>query len=162
MHFSVKQTTLVYVFNPQWQILLAAKKKTNSGFNISLGKWNGAGGKVEEDETYLQSAKRELEEETGICIDESKFIHMGIIHFSFATKKEWDQECHVFVVKDYTGAFHETEEMKPQWFDTTTLPYDDMRADDKYRLPRLLNNEKLEYMFHFSDEGDILSYERLL
>lgn len=161
MSNSIKQTTLVYVFNPEWQILLAAKKKTNSGFNISLGKRNGAGGKLEDGETYLQSAKRELEEETGINVDENRFEHMGIIRFSFATKKDWDQECHVFVVKDYTWEFQETEEMKPQWFDTTALPYDDMWADDIYRLPRLLNGEHIEYLFHFSDEGDIISHEKI-
>jgi hypothetical protein len=30
MSQSIKQTTLAYVFNPQGQVLLAAKKKTNS------------------------------------------------------------------------------------------------------------------------------------
>lgn len=36
------QNTLVFVFNPQNQVLLAMKKR---GFGE--GKWNGSGGKVE-------------------------------------------------------------------------------------------------------------------
>lgn len=42
----MRQSTLVFVFNKQKQILLAMKKR---GFGV--GKWNGAGGKVEDGET---------------------------------------------------------------------------------------------------------------
>ncbi len=59
----MRQSTLVFVFNPENQILLAMKKR---GFGE--GKWNGAGGKVEEGETIVQAASRELREETGIEI----------------------------------------------------------------------------------------------
>lgn len=41
------KTTLIYVFNPEGQVLLCAKKKSNSGFTLSLGKRNGAGGKLD-------------------------------------------------------------------------------------------------------------------
>jgi 8-oxo-dGTP pyrophosphatase MutT (NUDIX family) len=158
---TVKQTTLAYVFNPQGQVLLAAKKKTNSWFTASLGKRNGPGGKLDEWESYIQGAKRELEEEVGVSIDESRFVHMGILHFDWATKKERDQECHIYVVKDYTGGFQETEEMKPQRFDITALPYENMRPDDAIWLPRVLNGEHIEYIFYHSDNGDILRYEKV-
>ena len=59
----MRQCTLVFVFNPKKQILLAMKKR---GFGE--GKWNGAGGKVETGETIIQAASRELGEETGIEI----------------------------------------------------------------------------------------------
>ena len=42
----MRQSTLVFVFNKQKQILLAMKKR---GFGV--GKWTGAGGKVEDGET---------------------------------------------------------------------------------------------------------------
>jgi 8-oxo-dGTP pyrophosphatase MutT (NUDIX family) len=42
----IRQATLVFVFNPAGDILLAMKKR---GFGE--GKWNGAGGKVEPGET---------------------------------------------------------------------------------------------------------------
>lgn len=153
------KTTLIYVFNPAGQILLCAKKKSNSGFTVSLGKWNGAGGKLDWNETFLQGAQRELEEETGIIVDESRFEHVGVIHFSFATKKEWDQECHVYVIKNYTGEFQETDELFPQWWNVEDIPYEKMWADDIYWMPRMLKGEKIEYVFHFSDEGEILHHE---
>jgi 8-oxo-dGTP pyrophosphatase MutT (NUDIX family) len=52
------QTTLMFLFNSQGQILLAMKKR---GFGV--GKWNGPGGKVQEKETILQAAVREVKEE---------------------------------------------------------------------------------------------------
>ncbi len=63
----MRQSTLVFVFNPKNHILLAMKKR---GFGE--GKWNGAGGKVEEGETIVQAASRELQEETGIEIAPEK------------------------------------------------------------------------------------------
>lgn len=63
----MRQSTLVFVFNPANQILLAMKKR---GFGE--GKWNGAGGKVEAGETIVQAASRELREETGIEINPEK------------------------------------------------------------------------------------------
>lgn len=104
---------------------------------------------------------RELQEETGITVDESRFEHVGSIKFSFATKKERDQECHIYVIKNYTGEFQESEELLPQWWDTDKIPYEKMRADDIYRMPRMLQGEHIEYLFHFDDEGNILSHEQL-
>lgn len=156
------QTNLIYVFNPQGQMLLCAKKKTNSGFEISLGKRNGAGGKVEEGETMLQSVVRELEEETGITLPEEAFTLQGINKLYYENKPERNQEVHVFVTKDYTGKFHETEELFPQWFNITDIPYEKMRADDIHRMPRMFKGEYFEYTFHFSEDGkQILSHEKL-
>lgn len=69
----MKTTSLIYLFNPQGQVLLCAKKKTNWNFTAAIGKWNGAGGKVGEGETLLQSVVRELKEETGIELPEDRF-----------------------------------------------------------------------------------------
>ncbi len=157
----MQQTSLIYVFNPQGQVLLCAKKKTNSGFTISLGKWNGAGGKIEWEETLLQSAKRELQEETGIDLPEDSFKHVGINKLYYENKPDRDQEAHVFVIKDYTGDFQETDELLSQWFDVDEIPYDKMWDDDIYRMPRMFDGEYFEYIFHFSEDGKIKSHEQI-
>ncbi len=61
-----------------------------------------------------------------------------MIDFTFAARPDWDQRMHIFVIKNCTQEAVETEEMKPQRRDPTALPYDQMREDDQYRLPRVL------------------------
>lgn len=96
------------------------------------GKWNGAGGKVEATETVTEAAIRELQEETGIEISREKMEARGVLHFHFSSKPEWDQDVNIFVSQGYTGGFKETEEMRPEWFDTDKIPFDTMWEDDVY------------------------------
>ena len=149
----MRQSTLVFVFNPENQILLAMKKR---GFGE--GKWNGAGGKVEEGETIVQAASRELREETGIEIVPEKMESKWVLHFHFSGKPEWDQDVNLFVSHGYTGWFEETEEMKPEWFDADKIPFDAMWEDDPYWLPRVIDGENVEFEFYFGEDGFIEEY----
>lgn len=146
----MRQSTLVFVFNPKNQILLAMKKR---GFGE--GKWNGAGGKVEAGETIVQAAARELHEETAIEIAPEKMESRGVLHFHFAGKPEWDQDVNIFVSHGYAGGFEETEEMKPSWFDIADIPYDAMWEDDPYWLQRVIDGESVEFEFYFGEDGFI-------
>lgn len=154
----MKQTTLIYVFNTQWQILLCSKKKSDSWFSVSVGKRNWAGGKIDDHETAIQWAIRELKEETGIQASEQQLIESWILHFSFESKKDRDQECTVFCFREYEWSFNETDEMKPQWFDLDKIPYENMRADDKHRMPFLLDNKFFEFSIHANDDGSEHTY----
>lgn len=136
---TMKQTTLVYVFNPEGQVLLAVKKKSDSGFDVSVDKVNTAGGKREPQETITECALRELQQEFGIIISESSLIDAGVIRFLFQTKKERDNECHVFNILNYNGKYKDSEEMKEiKYFDTTNLPRENMRESDAIRMPKML------------------------
>jgi 8-oxo-dGTP pyrophosphatase MutT (NUDIX family) len=128
------------------KILLAIKKR---GFGV--GRWNGTGGKVKDGEDILNAALRETKEEIGVEIkNPEKF---GLFHFKFPHKPEWDQDVHLFVSDSWIGEPQETEEMKPQWFNFSEIPYDKMWSDDILWLPRVLKGEKLEADFVFA-EGD--------
>ena len=158
----MKLTTLIYLFNPQWQILLCAKKKTWWKFTAALGKRNGAWGKVHEWETFLQSVVRELREETWIDLPEEAFEHRGINTFYYENKPERDQECHVFVTSNFTWDAKESEELIPQRFNVDKLPYKRMRINDAIWLPPMLAGEYVEHVFYFNEDGStILSYERI-
>lgn len=39
---------------------------------------------------------------------------------------------HVFCTSEFKGDPNESDEMKPQWFNVPSLPYDQMWADDRY------------------------------
>lgn len=149
----MRQSTLIFVFNPQKQILLAMKKR---GFGKD--KWNGPGGKVEPGETIIAAASRELLEETSINIAPELMEARGVLHFHFSGKPEWDQDVNIFVSHGYTGTFEESEEMKPAWFDIDRIPYDAMWEDDQFWLQRVINGESVEFEFFFGDDGFIEEY----
>lgn len=138
--------TLVIVHQGD-RVLLGQKKK---GFGA--GYWNGFGGKVHRNETIAQSARRELEEECGLGTTE---LHKrGILHFWFHSDPV-EHEVHVFSVQAFTGEPKETEEMKPQWFAISDIPYDRMWPDDVFWLPTVLAGEHVEATFWFAKDGSI-------
>ncbi|EKE26576.1 MAG: hypothetical protein ACD_4C00238G0005 [uncultured bacterium (gcode 4)] len=151
----MKQTTFAYLFNSEGQILLCMKKRW-----FWVGKWNWPGGKVDQNETTRQWAKRELQEETWINIPEEKLEFKGLLHFFYDWKPDWDQDTNVFIYKWYDWEFCETEEMLPKWYDIKDIPYDNMWIDDKIWLPVLINEEDFEFTFKFWEDWKIKEYQR--
>ena len=143
----MKQTTLCLLVKGD-EILLAMKKR---GFGE--GRWNGTGGKFdpENDKDIFDTAKRETKEEIGVEIINPEKV--GLFHFYFPHKPEWDQDVHLFLAKNWIGNPEESEEMMPKWFSFDEIPYEQMWDDDKLWLPHILDGKKLEADFIFR-EGD--------
>lgn len=134
------------------EVLLGMKKR---GFG--LGKWNGFGGKVEPGETIEAAALRELEEES--CVKASAVELRGKITFTFLTIPEV-LKVHVFeAVGPMEGEPQETEEMMPQWYAESEIPFEKMWADDKYWVPLFLEGKRFKALFEFDDESTILRYD---
>jgi 8-oxo-dGTP diphosphatase/2-hydroxy-dATP diphosphatase len=130
------------------KVLLAMKKR---GFG--KGRWNGFGGKVFENETIEQAARRETKEEGGIELKE--VIELGIITFEFEGQAQ-KLETHIFKAKDFNGEPVETEEMKPQWFDISKIPFGDMWKDDPFWFPLFLADKKFKGYFLFDETHNIV------
>ncbi len=130
------------------KILLAMKKR---GFGV--GKWNGVGGKVQEGETIEAAALRELNEEIGVIAGPGQVQGMGSIDFHFKDRPEWDQQMHIFLIKNWQGEPKESEEMAPKWYPKSEIPFDAMWPDDKHWLPVVLEGKKVEGKFYFVNEG---------
>jgi len=147
-----KHMTLLIVVK-DGQILLPMKKR---GFGQGL--YNGVGGKVEAGETVEQAAVRECQEEIGITpINFEKF---AINHFDILHKGERSHlVVHIFLATDYTGKLQESDEMKPFWWSTDSIPFEKMWADDLFWLPRILKGEKLECYFDFDDNNKLRSHK---
>jgi 8-oxo-dGTP pyrophosphatase MutT (NUDIX family) len=143
----VKQTTLCLLIK-QDKILLAMKKR---GFGI--GRWNGTGGKfdLEKDKNIFDTAKRETKEEIGVDVINPEKV--GLFHFYFPHKPEWNQDVHLFVAREWVGDPEESDEMVPKWFSFNKIPYNEMWDDDRLWLPHILNGKKLEAYFTF-EAGD--------
>lgn len=151
----LKPATLVFLrkmVNDETYICLAEKKR---GFGA--GKWNGAGGKIEKGESIEQAAIREISEELSVKLVLEDLQQVATIDFLFTEKPEWDQRVFVFFADYWQGEPTESEEMRPQWFKISELPYDAMWEDDKYWLPRILGGEKIQAEFHFDSDQKMIS-----
>ncbi|MDD5431118.1 MAG: 8-oxo-dGTP diphosphatase [Candidatus Pacebacteria bacterium] len=131
------------------EILLAMKKR---GFGV--GKWNGVGGKLKENESIEEAALREMNEEIGVTAQAADLEKIGFIKFFFNDKPEWNQQVHLFFCKKWQGEPQESEEMKPQWYKHSEIPFDKMWVDDKHWLPLALAGKKFEGEFYFKGEGN--------
>jgi len=141
---AVDRATLTFVTEGS-RLLLIRKKR-----GLGAGKINGPGGRLEQGETPLACAIREVEEE--LCITPLGVTARGELRFQFTD----GYSIHVFVFSatGYAGQPRETEEAIPLWFDFEAIPYEEMWADDVLWLPRLLAGEPVGGRFVF--EGDAL------
>jgi mutator protein MutT len=141
------------------QILLGMKKR---GFGAGL--YNGFGGKLNAGETIEQAAIRELAEEVGIHTNTNGMKKVGELDFKFPSvpeEKDWNQLVHVYLILQWTGEPAETEEMKPEWFDISKIPYSQMWVDDAHWLPHVLNGKYVKAKFVFAADKKTIAYHKV-
>lgn len=81
------------------RVLMLHRNAERAG-DYHSGKWNGLGGKLEPDESPLEAARRELEEESGLRLPERAFRHLGVLQFpNFKAHKSEDWLCFVFTAQ---------------------------------------------------------------
>lgn len=137
----MRDVTLVYLIKESKEkkitdMLWAMKKR---GFGEGL--WNGVGGKVEEDESIEEAARREAFEEIRVKL--GKMEKVAELEFRFPPKPEWDQLGHVYFVRSWEGEPTETEEMRPKWFKVNELPYNEMWSADSKWVPEVIKGRKI-------------------
>lgn len=144
----MKHVTLVFLRRGN-EILLAMKKR---GFGE--GKWNGAGGKVENGETPLQAAVREAQEEIGVT--PRNLQQVGEIDFYLKEDPGFNHYAHIYMATDWSGDPQETEEMRPKWFNLADIPYGKMWGDDKYWLPDALAGKRFKATYTLDKDDTIV------
>ncbi len=148
--FMKKIQTLIIIHKIP-QVLLGMKKR---GFGT--GRWNGFGGKVASTETIEEAARRELQEEAGIEVENLNKV--GIIDFEFKGNPEILQ-VHIFKSDNLLGEPRESEEMAPKWFHTDEIPFYEMWPDDIHWMPLFLEGKKFKGKFLFGESDIILEKE---
>ncbi len=125
------------------KVLLINKKQ-----GIGKGLVNGPGGHIELEETAIEAAYREFEEETGYTTENLEYV--GTLNFQF--KDGLSMRGYVYIGENAKGELKDNEEATPFWCPIDELPLDQMWEDDKLWLQRALNGEKFVGNFIFDDE----------
>jgi 8-oxo-dGTP diphosphatase len=134
--------TLLFVVR-DGRVLLIRKKR-----GLGAGKINGPGGRLEPGETPLAAAVREVEEE--LCVTPRLIEPGGELSFQFVDG--YSLHAHVFRAGAFDGEPRETDEAVPLWYPLGALPFDEMWADDRLWLPRVLAGGRVSGRFVF--DGD--------
>ncbi len=152
----LRDLTLCYLVDKEKRLVLIAMKKRGFG----VGKLNGVGGKVKQDETVIAAMLRETEEEINVV--PKNFEKVAEIRFyskDNPNDTDMNQIAHVFLAYTWRGKPEESEEMAPQWAEIDNLPLEKMWEDDRYWLPKILDGKKLKASFLFDDKNIIVNKE---
>jgi 8-oxo-dGTP pyrophosphatase MutT (NUDIX family) len=168
-----KEYSLVVITEPARRRILLGEKHRGFG----KGMHNSFGGKLEPGESDVESAKRELEEETGICVPMERMAQskLGTFWFTFEDSPT-EMVVHAFRINvscngstTSSGEMDESifridpsvirgcEEITPVWFpDWHDIPLHNMFADDSVWLTRVLSSQEevlVDGWFHFEPGG---------
>lgn len=149
----MKPTTLSFLLVDNKKILLGRKKR---GFGSD--KYNGFGGKIEDYETFRQCAVREILEESSLLVKPTELEVVALLDFVFPHKPELTHIGYVYLFHNYQGYPLESEEMEPQWFDLTNIPYHKMWQGDRQWIPLILEGKKIKGTVTFDDDNESIKF----
>jgi 8-oxo-dGTP diphosphatase len=135
--------------------VLLGHKKTGLG----QGKIVGLGGHVEPGESPAEAAVREVKEESGLCVTQPALTEAAHVTFLFPYRPAWGMTVVVFTCTEWSGQAAETEEIRPQWFPVSALPFGRMWDDAPRWLPRVLSGERLRATFSYADDNESVATE---
>lgn len=145
----MKINTLVFPLDrPNNRVLLGLKKQ---GFGT--GKYVGIGGKLELPETIAQAAVRELKEETGLFAKPQNLWYAAYLEFVFPARPEWHRAVHGFRLEFWDGEPQESDELRPEWFELSEVPYAQMWDDSRLWLPQVLRGQKVRLKITYSEDN---------
>jgi 8-oxo-dGTP pyrophosphatase MutT (NUDIX family) len=155
--------TIIFLINQRGEVCLAQKKnpirkKDGEELGKSKNTWNGYGGKKEKEDSILETAIIELQEESGVKAFKEDLKLVGRINFFWREGDDPipDMKVWIFFLYTYEGNPKETEEMgPPTFFPPTLIPYEDMMPADKLFLPRLLSGEKIVADVFFQQDKSV-------
>lgn len=111
--------TLGYVMSPDGQSVLMIHRNARPD-DLHYGKYNGLGGKLDEQEDVVSGMKREIREEAGIEAEE--LVLRGTINWPGFGKNEEDWFAFVFRIDRWSGMpFTENPEGALEWVPVARL-----------------------------------------
>lgn len=120
--------TLCYVKRDGCTLMVHRNKKAN---DIHAGKWNGLGGKFEAGETPEGCVKREVQEETGLVIQNPR-LH-GLLMFPNFKGNDW--YVFLFTATEFSGELIDSPEGKLEWIPDDKLSELNLWESDHIFMP---------------------------
>ena len=138
--------TLCYIKHNGKTLMVHRNKKPN---DIHAGKWNGLGGKFEAGETPEECIQREVQEETGLVIQNPR-LH-GLLVFTNFKGNDW--YVFVFTATKFSGELTASSpEGRLEWVDDDKLTSLNLWESDQIFLPWIEAGEFFSAKFEY--EGD--------
>lgn len=137
--------TLCYVKRDRKTLMVYRNKKLN---DIHEGKWNGLGGKFEAGESPEDCVCREVEEESGLVIQNPR-LH-GLVMFPGFKGHDW--YVFVFTATEFKGEIIDSPEGRLEWIDDAKLLALNLWPSDLIFLPWL--EQKRFFSAKFIYEGE--------
>jgi 8-oxo-dGTP pyrophosphatase MutT (NUDIX family) len=150
LQLPLRKSTLCFLVRDD-EILLAMKKR---GFGKD--RWNGVGGKPDGEETILETAIRETQEEIEVTPQDMELV--AVLDFYFSNNPDWNQQVAAYFSRTWEGEPKETEEMKPEWYKKDGLPFEAMWPDDDFWLRPVLSGSKVKAEFLFGENDAVLDH----
>ncbi len=122
---------------------------------LGVGKFVGAGGKLEPGESGRAAAVREVAEELGVEVAARDLDAISDITYPFVDKPEWSQRSFGFITRTWAGTPTASDELAPRWFALGDIPFDRMWADARLWLPRALAGEFVNATYSFRADGSM-------
>lgn len=142
--------------NPAQSVLLGWKKR-----GLGQDQFAGFGGKIEGNEPVVDAACRELAEESGLLVNPATLEAVAVCDFFFPNKPSWEQQVHVFITRQWAGEPRESDEMRPQWFEVSQIPFERMWHDNRFWLPPLLAGKKLRARFTYQPDNQTVEIYKI-
>ena len=145
----MKETSLCYIYEGSNVLMLHRIKKEN---DLNEGKWIGIGGHFEENESPEECVLREVEEETGLRLQEYRY--RGIV--TFVSDRYEGEHMHLFTATKTEGALKaDCEEGELQWISQEQFDALPQWEGDRIFL-NLLKKETPFFSLKLEYEGDLL------
>ena len=146
-----EHATLLFVRRAD-RVLLIRKKR-----GLGAGKINGPGGRLDDGESPLHCAIREVQEE--LHVTPTGVEPRGELAFQFVDG--YALFVYVFSATGCQGEPQETDEAAPLWVSIDAIPFDQMWADDYLWFPHLLSGQPFHGRCLFDGDA-LLGYEVIL
>jgi 8-oxo-dGTP diphosphatase len=143
--------TLCYIKRDGCTLMVHRTKKAN---DIHEGKWNGLGGKFEAGETPEGCVKREVQEETGLVI-QNPHLH-GLLMFPNFKGNDW--YVFVFTATEFSGELIDSPEGKLEWIPDDKLSELNLWESDHIFMSWIQDGKFFSAKFDYEGE-QMLGYD---